>query len=293
MNYALIFAFLSPIFYALMNTLDKFTVAHKVKNALSFSAVVGLVNILYALIVAIFLDWTAVSFKQMIFPAAAGIFIGIEVYLYYIILKKEDASYMIGLIYVYPILVAIFSFLFLHEVISLIGYIGMFLTLFGVVMLSIRINKIRFQVGILMLVFFVFLIAGNELFMKVATDNLPVWNSVVINNIFLGLTVLFVLFHPKYRKDFPSELKNIKWAFMTEVSTFLAVLVTYLAMDGLPVTIVSSIGAIQPLAVLFFEWVAHRLFGKMTRDESFVPKLIPITIIVIGVILLYISELFI
>jgi hypothetical protein len=57
-------------------------------------------------------------------------------------------------------------------------------------------------------------------------------------------------------------------------------------MVGLPATIVSSIAAIQPLAVLIFEKIAQKLFGHMVKDSHILPKLIPISLIVIGVILL-------
>ena len=62
-------------------------------------------------------------------------------------------------------------------------------------------------------------------------------------------------------------------------------------MAGLPATIVSSISSIQPLVVLFFERVFHQKAGKMTQDPVLGPKLIAILLIVVGVVMLYLSEL--
>jgi hypothetical protein len=62
-------------------------------------------------------------------------------------------------------------------------------------------------------------------------------------------------------------------------------------MSGLPATIVSSIGAIQPLAVLFIEKILQMLGIKLTHNGSFSQKILPLTLIVLGVIIIYSQEL--
>jgi cytochrome c biogenesis protein CcdA len=62
-------------------------------------------------------------------------------------------------------------------------------------------------------------------------------------------------------------------------------------MANLPATIVSSIGAIQPLTVLFFERLFNKRFGGISRDTVLIKKLVPIILIVIGVILIYSQEI--
>src|SRR5437016_1194511 len=102
MIFALIFAFLAPIFWALMNVLDKFVISQKVKNALSFAAVAGIVNILYGFILALSLDWSNVGFEAMLCPVVTGALLGLQFYVYFIILQREDVSHFIGLMFVYP-----------------------------------------------------------------------------------------------------------------------------------------------------------------------------------------------
>jgi hypothetical protein len=83
----------------------------------------------------------------------------------------------------------------------------------------------------------------------------------------------------------------VKWAFFSEALTFLAVFSIYFAMKGLKATFVSSISAIQPLAVIIFERIVHEKYGRITKDMELLPKLAAILLIVMGIGVLYISEM--
>ena len=109
MSVALLFAFLAPIFWALMNVLDKFVISQKVQNALSFAAVAGIVNILYGFILALTLPWSNIGFAALLCPIATGSLLGFQFYVYFVILKHEDVSHFIGLMFVYPAMVAILA----------------------------------------------------------------------------------------------------------------------------------------------------------------------------------------
>lgn len=289
--FALIAAILSPFIWGLMNVVDKYIVSHKVKNPLSFSAVVALVNILFGVIVSLFLQWGGLEFGWFIFPIIAGILYGSQFFFYYYILSKKDVSHMVGLLYVYPIILILLSFLFLNEIISFWGYLGIFLIIFGALMLSLHIKKIGLLRGFGLMIPFILCVAFAEFFMKVSTNNLPAWNGFAINLLAMGLTVLFVLFHKESRIGFPSELKNFKWALLSESLTFLGLLTIYLAMAGLSATIVTAIATLQPMTVLFFEFFAQKMVGKMAKDQNLIKKLVPILSITLGVILLYLNDI--
>lgn len=288
----LIAAIASPIIFGFMNVFDKTIVSHKVKKPLTYTSIAGLINLFIGIILAIFLDWEGITLNSMIFPVLAGILFGVQFYLYFIILSKEDISHIIGILYIYPIIVAFLSLLFLNEILSIYGYIGMFLILAGVLMLSGRLKKIKLKVGVWMLIMMILTVGFSEFFIKIATNNLPELNGLAINSIFIGLTIIPVLLFSNVRKHFKQEIKNFKWAFISEVLTFLGLGTLYFAMKGMPATVVSSLSATQPLAVLFFEKIFHKFGADICRDVNLWAKLIPIVLIVIGVILLYVQEIF-
>lgn len=287
----LIFAIISPFIWGLVNILDKFVISHKVKNPLSFAVVAGIVALMIGVILSLFLDWKGIVLTSLIFPAAAGIIFGFQYFLYYYILNKEDVSDIIGFEYSYPILVAILSFLFLNEILSLISYLGISLILFGAIMLSLKKKKIKFKISLWILIIFVAIIALYEFFVKISTTNLPEWNGIAISNICLGFTILLGLFNKKIRGKFLTELKNIKWAMLNESLTFLGIVTLFFAMAGLPATIVSSIAATQPFAVLILEFLANKIGMNISVDTNFRKKIIPIFMIVAGVVLIYSKEI--
>src|SRR3989344_4124902 len=131
-NVGLFFAILVPISFALMNVFDSFVIKKKIKHILGFSAVSGLTNIILGIILASFLSWENINFFDLKFPILAGAVYGVQLYVYYGLMLKHDASNAVGLTYLYPILVSILSFIFIGEKLSLIGYVGAVITLIGV-----------------------------------------------------------------------------------------------------------------------------------------------------------------
>jgi len=285
-SWALICALISPFIWALMNTLDKYVVSKKAKSPISFAVIAGLVNLAIGIILALFLDWPPINFKMVIFPVIAGLVFGSQFFLYYLILKKEDASHSVGLMYTYPILIAILSYAFLGEKLSAISYLGVAMITIGALIISLRLRQISLRTSWEYILSLILAVAAYEFFIKLSTDNLPEFNGLAIQCMFIGLVTLPALFKKRVRNNFKLDLKNVKWSLLNESLTFLALLTTYFAMAGLPVTIVSSIGAIEPLAVLALEMGFSKKLGTV-RDTLFRYKIIALILIVIGVAILY------
>jgi uncharacterized membrane protein len=291
LGWALIFAILSPFIGGLANVIDKYIVSKKVKSATGFTVVAGLVTFIIGVIFALFLNWEGVVIKDILFSAIAGSIVGLHYFFYYWTLQKEDVSSRAGLVYFYPILVAILSFLFLGEVLSLISYIGMAFIILGVVFISLRLKQIKLRASLWMIIVMIVMIALYEFFIKVATINLPPTNGTAINLIFTGVVIMCCLFSSSGRKNFKKEIHNFKWALLCEFMTFLVFLAIYFAMSKLSATIVSSIGVIQPLIILLFEFIFTRYIIKISRDLDFKKKLVSIIMIVIGLILIYLPQI--
>ena len=289
MIWPLIFAIVSPIFWGIMNMIDKYALSKRVRNTAGFLPVYGIVHLATGIIIALFLDWSNIRPIDLLFPAIAGILFGCQCYFYVFAMKKEDASHVIGLAYAYPILLALLSFIFLKEVIPLQGYIGMIIVIAGVILLSLRFIKFKLANTGWLILQLILVIALTEFFVKIATGEIPVMQGIAINSLSLGTMLLLLLLNKKIRTGFRSEIKNIHWAVASESFTLLGTGTLYYAMAGLPATIVASIGATQPLVVLFLERITDGFTGKLTKDHALLPKLGIIALIVIGVVILCLS----
>ncbi len=291
MNWPLFFAFLSPIIFAFMNVIDTYIVKKRVKHVFGFAVVSGITNILFGIILALFLNWNSYSLLDFRFSILAGSMFGIQLYFYYFILAKHDVSHAVGLIYVYPIIVAFLSYLFLNEKLSILGYSGVFITLCGIILMSIRLKKLKMSIAFWSLGISILTIAFSEFFIKVATNQLPQWHGTAINSMVMGIFILPALLNKSIRKGFKKEFKNIRFTFISEALTLGAIVTLYLAMSGLSATIVSVISATQPLFVLIFESAAFYAGIKISRDLQWKNKAIAIILVVIGIVILYLNAL--
>lgn len=288
MSLGLLYATILPFIWGFMNVFDKYILSHKVKHAIAFAVVTGIVNISLGLIILPFLTWNY-PLSAYLFPILAGILLGIQFYVYYQLLSTEDSSSLTGFVYTYPLLIAIASYFILDEVISPLGYIGMAFTVSGALLLSLRLHRVRLTTHPGMIVLLVILIASYEFLVKMATTTLPPLHGTAISSVMIGLTLLPALFVRDVRVAFAREIKLLPWACMSEALTLLAVAMLFFAMNELPATIVASFGATQPLIVLVLERLAHTRFGSMSKDTLLLPKLGSISLIVIGAVLLYAS----
>jgi len=280
-------AILGPFFEAMMNITDKYVISNKVKRPSSFAVVEGVVNLCFGLVLAAFLDWGSVnSFGDVLFPVMAGVVFGAQFLVYYYLLADEDVSNVIGVIYLYPILVAILSFIFLDEVFPLITYVGIALILAGGVRLSTNLKGIGRGFVVWLMAIMVLLVALHEFFIKIATSHLPTLNGIAVGLISVGLTLLLGLIHDRTRQGVRAEFKNLKWAVCGDSLALAGLAAMYFAMAGLPATIVSSVGATHPLILLLLEKIFHAFGVNICADPRLLRKLIPITTMVCGIVLL-------
>jgi drug/metabolite transporter (DMT)-like permease len=286
---ALIFAFIAPLLWALMNILDKYVVSRKAKGPLSYGVVAAFAQLILASIVSLFLDWKGVESTGILFSALAGVFLGFQFFSYFMLLRTEDSSDVAGLGYIYPIIVAMLAFIFLGEKLHWSSYFAIVLIIVGAVFLSSKWPELRGK-RLLLLVHPIISIALTEFMMKLASQHVGEWQGMVISSIALAVTVMIpLLIVTAIRRRIRAEIRNIRFAIPIESLTLAAMLVTYLAMVGISVTVVSAIGAAQPLFVLGLEAIVNRNGGHITKHKLR-KKILPILMIVIGVALLYLMQ---
>jgi drug/metabolite transporter (DMT)-like permease len=286
MNIFVVFAILSPFFFASMNVYDKYIIERRIKNLYSYWFIVGCISISYSLILAFFLDWSKVTLTDCILPMIIGILYFGQTYFYLRVLQKEDAAPTSGLFHLYPLVVVGLSYIFLHEIISWYGYVGIGLTILGAIFISLRLKKITFLSKKRYIIAMILLIGIGEFIMKIAVSNINVWNAFAITSFVEGTLTFLLIFRKDTRAHLSLESVNIRWILFGEIFTFLAISTIYLAMSGLPASIVAGISAIQILFIVLLERFFDQFIGKISRDHYLLPKLIPMILIFLGLILL-------
>ena len=285
----LFFAILSPLCWSVTNIVDKLVVTKRVKDVIGYVPVVGFAGLSVGIILSLFLDWSAASFSNLVFPVATGLIGGMGAYVYYFVMKHEDVSHVVGLFYIYPVFVAIAAYALYGETIPALGYAGMTLATLGVLWLSWRANALSKKSRLWMIIIFIAIIVVQNVLMKEAITRLPIWENVAANSIGSGTGFLLGLVIPRVRRGFVKEVHNAWVPFVNEAFAFSGMAMMYAALATVPLTIVSAIGTIQPLAVLFLERAADAFGHKLSKEHLLLPKLGPILLIVAGVALLAVS----
>ena len=271
----LLFAFLTPFFWALRNVIDSYVMVHKVKHPLGFAMMTGVISIVISIILAFFIPFT--WGVKLLLPFVSGTFLGLQALFYFTLMKNEDASSVIGFLYLYPLGIALLSFLVLKEVIPVYGYLGMVLSIIGAVLLSPLLRLPKHPYLFLRLFVVILLIVCDEFLAKIANIQLPLLQNLILYYAGYGFVLLFCFLKKSYRKKFQVEVHNVPWALGNECISLVAIFTFFSALAALPVTIVTSLSALQPLFVLLMgPKVKHGLFKKAEA----------ITFIVLGAILL-------
>ncbi len=289
MFWPILFAIASPFFFALLSILSKYTLTTRVKNISSYMVIVGVVYLAITIVAFFFFDWSQISFFQILFPALLGILTALQGYFFLRVLEDEDVSHFSGLSYFYPVLVAILSMIFLREFIPFAGYVGMLLAVFGVILLSVRINKIRLKTKLWFIVVFICILSVSELLSKIISTTLPPLQNLTIIYFIFGLCFISFLCSAKTRQGFKRELPAIPFIVAANVSALLATLFLLFAMRELPATIVAAISVLEVIFILGLEFMVEKTIDPIMRDKSFIGKLIPLLLITGGIVLLMIA----
>lgn len=287
---SLIFVIICPFAYAFVNIFDKYIVSYRVKKPLGMSAISFIPLLLAGLVMIIISDWSNISINLFIVPIICGIFVGVQYYSYFFLIKHEDASNLSGIVYFYPVIVAILSFFILNERLGSLSYFGLLLIIFGVVRLSLRTSASKSFTGFVIIAVNILLIALYEFSAKFVTTAIPIINGLGIITLVSSFVILLGLIFKKVRDDFIFELKNIKWGFASELFTLIATLTLFLALKNLSATVVSAIASVQPMIVLFYEKIAERKLKKISHHDGIHTKIFYIFSIIIGVIIMYLHE---
>jgi len=140
---SLIACFLSPLSLSIANIIDKFSIDRRVKSPFSLCALVGCYEILVATVELAASPWPKIENKiTYLYPVISGTCDGVYLYLYYYAMCYIDASVIVGVMYLYPIVVLILTELFMTEQLSFLAFLGIGLLLSGAITLSVDLIRI-------------------------------------------------------------------------------------------------------------------------------------------------------
>lgn len=285
----ILFALLAPAIISIVNIIDKFIVSKRIKNVNSYYIIVGIWYVIISTIIILYGGFQNLLFNNYLF-LLTGMILSFCFIMYFKILQIEEVSRSISLTQTFPLLIALFAFLFLGERFNLVKYIGIFSTVIGALIISFDFNTGSLRKAVKYIIIYVFFLALLNILYKYSMSDFTFWQIYSLTIFIAGILItLFGIIHNGLKE----ALKNknvIKFTILSELLTITGSLFYLKAVSIGTVTLASALTTIQPLYVLIYATILSIFFPKIinefiSKKDLFV-KLAGALFVTIGCVLL-------
>jgi len=283
------FAVLATVIWAVVNIIDKHALVKWVKKPIIPTIICGVLGLLASIIVYFVKGFEELSYFNVFLAIIAGIFYILMALFYFRAVKIEEISRIIPLFYLEPIFVLVFALIFLGEVFSFVKYLGIFLLVFGAVLISSRHPfRIKLKKSFWLMILSALAIAVNSVIIKYLLNFADFWTVFSYVRIGTFISVIPLIYF--YFKDLIS-VNRLGLGLMTfaETLNLFGVLSITIAMSIGFVTLVKALASVQPFFVFLFALILSVFYPKILKEEikkkTVLHKFIATILIVIGAIL--------
>ena len=299
MSLWLLLALIVPFMLAAVNVIDKLVVDRHVRTTLIYPFYIGIIEVVVAstLLTGLLLtgledvDWKVIGGAM-----AMGSLRGLSLVTMVLALRLEQVSRVIALWFLNPIMVVGMAVVFLSESMSglAIGAIAMASLGAGVVSWTGGESSRGFMAPKVIALALVSAMAWAtaNILTKQFVDDDSFWQLYFGSRAGFGVVMLVLVFSSEVRREAGDGWRSrplVGLFLLAEVIVTVSLILYYSAINLGPVSLVSAIGAIQPLSVLIYSIALALLFpeifsGWVTRGKGkFVPQLVGTLVLAVGV----------
>lgn len=290
------FALLAPSFWAVVHVLDEHCVDHVLEKpwmGVVTSALASIVVFISLPFFIFFIDFETLNIGLVLAAFFAGVLIQSSQAFYFHALAFSEAGIVAAYWNMVPAILPIVSFAFLGEILLTTQYLGIVILIFSSTIMCILDYhmKTRHHTFLLMLGAAVFQVIAylimDEVYHKM--DYLITFYSVIFGIIITGIMPLAV---NKIRMEFIKALVKIKPAakffIYIEISNLFALGSAQMAIKLGDASLVAAAETTMPAFTFFTAifWLRHSQKSQVALWNNFIPKILTVVLMVIGVWLL-------
>lgn len=286
------YAVISPAFWALTVVGTKILVDKKFSDPIPFSIFINFFDLIYVIGVYLYFPILFV-YPLSIYTILIGPLNVISFWLFCKAMMVEDVSRISTLNQLTPIGVTVASAFLLKEELFFQQYIGVIIIISASMVISYR--KIDGKAMMSPAIAFVLALVSISVIYNVATkqilSSLDPWSYFFWNNMGVFSTKLILLTSPQIRGGFMRMMSDIDYrtslaVLLTETLFFFGYITLLFAIANGPVSIVSTLGGLQPFFVFIYSLILSLFLPKMLSEEltrfELVQKVFAVTLIFIG-----------
>jgi len=286
-NEWVLFALFSTAVWAIVNVIDKNVVSKKIKNLGTVLIFDGIGAIIASLVILFIFGIVVPEINILIISILSGLLWIPAGYLYYKALQKDEVSRVVPIFLTIPIFTAILAAVFLGEIFTLPIYLGIMLVVAGAILISIKISEnFKFGKGFWFILGASLIITVESLMLKFALGSYDFqtvfyWNRI---GVILGIIPVFLIYKKSFFNTIKTKLKYGGIVTFSNLISEVALIVFIFAMSLGPLTLVTTIGATQPLFVLIMAVGLSILFPHIIK-ENIEKKSVGIKLLAIGLMI--------
>ncbi len=287
------FTLLAVLIWTVVNIVDKHVITEHIKQpriAVIFLAIMSLVA---AIVVLLTTSVIIPSIDILLISFIAGILYIAETLLYYKSVLIEEVSRVLPMYSIAPIFVLILSTIFLGEIFTPIKYVGIILIVVGAVLISLR-KDVKFTVSkaLLFMVAASLILGVYYVLLKYITLTISFWDAFFWTRIGSGLMIPFLIIalYKPLKETIKRTPRGIAYLCGNETLNVIGVFIFLIATSIGFISLVSAMGATEPLFVLFFasllSFYRPKILSEELKKSVIALKVIAIAMIIIGAILI-------
>lgn len=292
-------ALIAPAVYTVVNFIDKYIVSKEVRDYRGMPIYGTIMGFFIGTIFWIVTGFPLLSFRDALIVLTTGAFTIWAAALYFKAISTDDASKIILLFQMTPIMTLVLALMFLKETISSQQYIGFFLILLAVIGISIEKIEGKFKLSstflLILIVDLMWAISAVLIKFAINANSFSKILSFESWGIGLGGLILY-LFFPNIRNAFNESIRTVRKRalgimFANEGIFVLGKSITFFAYSIGPAALVSIVGSTQVffgiLYGLLLTLVVPHLIKEDLSKDSLPKKIIAAGILFAGLYLVY------
>lgn len=292
-------ALVSPALWSVTNHLDKYLISKYIKGGgigalMVFSSLIGL--FLIPLIYAFFPDVIKIDPLQAVLICGNAFLYLFAVLPYFYALQKDEASIVVPMFQLVPVMSYGLSYAILGETLSNFQIIGGLLVVLGAIGISFELAEgktVKFKSDVfLLMALSSFFYSLNFILFKYFALELDFWTVSFWEYVgFVIFAILILLFIKNYRNEFLSLMKENKIPVLglngfNEIVNIIAKLSFNFASTLAPVTMVWIVNGTQPFFVFLYGIILTIFFPHISQErlsrKHLIQKIVAITIMFAG-----------
>jgi len=208
MNWILL-SLLAPLFWALSNFVDKYTLGKYTKGIFDFLFFSTITSWIFFVIIFIFIGMPELSLYLLI-PIITGIMLVYSYGFYGKALEKNDTSVIVILFKLIPIITVILAFVFLNQTLSSKELLGFVIILIGAVIVSFEKKKGIIIKGFGMILIAILMWSVMTLIIDYGLTKMSFWDYFMLDNLGSALAGLTMFIIPSMRKQIVEGVKTAR-----------------------------------------------------------------------------------